>query len=218
MKGSLLMPKSDLSSIRKHIKSNLVIYFLVVLCFLIGISVGGFTVKVINPSHKQELVSYLKGFFQLFQGEQLKNIDIFSQSLINNLQLLSLNWVLGILVIGIPGIIFVIGFKGFVVGFTVGLLIEQFKFKGIALFLLGVLPQNLIIIPTFVVASVLSISFTLMLIRNKLNNKSNQINFYKQFLIYTALYLLLAIFVVIAVSFEAFISPVFIKIISAYIK
>jgi len=210
------MPKSAFNSFKKHIKGNLVTYFLIILCFLIGISVGGFTVKVISPSHKQELVAYLKGFFQLFHGDHLKNIDIFSQSLINNLQLLSLNWILGILVIGIPGIVFIIGFKGFVVGFTVGLLIEQFSFKGILLFLLGVLPQNLIIIPTFVVASVLSISFALMLIRNKLN-KSNQINLYKQFLIYTSLYLLLAVLVIIAVSIEAFISPIFIKMISSYI-
>jgi len=211
------MPKSILNPIKNHIKGNLVTYFLIILCFLIGISVGGFTVKVISISHKQELVAYLKAFFQLFQGEHLKNLDIFSQSLINNLQLLSLNWILGILIIGIPGIIFVIAFKGFVVGFTVGLLIEQFKFKGVLLFLLGVLPQNLIIIPVFIVASVLSISFALMLIRSKLN-KSNQINLYKQFLIYTALYLLLVALVITAVSIEAFISPTFIKMISSYIQ
>jgi len=211
------MPKSAFNSVKKHIKGNLVIYFLIILCFLIGISVGGFTVKVISQNHKQELVAYLKGFFQLFHGEDLKNLDIFSQSLINNLQLLSLNWILGILVIGIPGIIFIIGFKGFVVGFTVGLLVEQFKFTGILLFLLGVLPQNLIIIPTFFAASVLSISFAFMLIRNKLT-KSNQINLYKQFLIYTSLYLLLAVLVIIAVSIEAFISPIFIKLISSYIQ
>lgn len=210
------MPETALNSIKKHIKGNLFTYFLIILCFLIGISVGGFTVKVININHKQELVAYLKGFFQLFHGDNLKNLDIFLQSLINNLQLLSLSWILGILVVGIPGIIFIIGFKGFVIGFTVGLLIEQFKFKGILLFLLGVLPQNLIIIPSFIAASVLSLSFAMMIIRSKLN-KSKQINFSKQFLIYTSLYLLIAVLVIIAVSIEAFISPIFIKMISSYI-
>lgn len=211
------MPKFALDVIKKHIKSNVFTYFLIILCFLIGISVGGFTVKVISPGHKQELVAYLKGFFQLFSIDQVKNMDIFFQSFVNNLQLLSLSWVLGILVIGIPGVIFIIGFKGFVIGFTVALLIEQFKFKGILLFLLGILPQNLIIIPVFVTGSVLSISFGLMLIKNK-SNKSSQINFYKEFSIYTSLYLLLAVFVVIAVSIEAFISPIFIKMVSLYIQ
>ncbi len=207
---------SGFNSFKRHIKNNIMLYFLVILCLLIGISVGGFTVKVINSSHKQELVSYLKGFFQLFHDQSIENVDIFSQSLINNLQLLSLNWIFGILIIGIPGVIFIIGFKGFVIGFTVGLLIEQFNFKGALLFLLGVLPQNLIIIPIFIVSSVISLSFAIMLLKNNLN-KSKHMNFYKQFSIYTALHLMLAILILIAVSMEAFISPLFIKIISGYI-
>lgn len=205
-----------IDSIKKHIKTNIIIYFLIILCFLIGISVGGFTVKVIDINHKQELVSYLRGFFQLFHNESIRSIDIFSQSLTNNLQLLSLSYIFGILVVGIPGIFFIIAFKGFVIGFTVGLLIEQFKLKGVFLFLLGVLPQNLMIIPIFVIASTLSLSFALMIIKNKLN-KTKQINIYKQFLTYTTAYLIFTLLILIAVSIETFISPIFIKIISTYI-
>ncbi len=210
------MPKSVLNLIKTHIKNNIIIYFIVLLCFLIGISVGGFTVKVVSLSHKQELVAYLKGFFQLFHTENLNNFDIFYQSIINNMQLLSLNWILGILIIGIPGIIFIISFKGFVIGFTVGLLVEQFRFKGALIFLLGVLPQNLIIIPVFLGAAVVSLSFTLMLIRNKLS-KSNEMNFQRQFLKYTMVYLLFAGLILISVSIESFISPIFIKMITVYI-
>lgn len=210
------MPIHTLDSIRGHIKNNIVIYFFCILCLLIGISVGGFTAKFVDQSHKQELVAYLKGFFQLFNTDSIRNTDIFSQSLINNIQLLSLNWIFGILIIGIPGIIFIIGFKGFVIGFTVGLLMEQFKFKGIILFLLGVLPQNLILIPVFIISSAFSLCFSVMLIKNKLS-KSKQINFNKQLLIYTMWHLMLAIFILLAVSIEAFISPIFIKIISGYI-
>jgi len=56
-----------------------------------------------------------------------------------------------------------------------------------------------------------------MLIKNKLN-KSKQINFYKQFLIYTTSYVVLALLILIAVSIETFISPIFMKIISGYIQ
>lgn len=210
------MPIHVLESIKNHIKNNIVIYFLCILFLLIGISVGGFTAKFVNQGHKQELVAYLKGFFELFNNNSIRNTDIFSQSLINNLKLLSLNWILGILIIGIPGIIFIISFKGFAIGFTVGLLIEQFKIKGVFLFLLGVLPQNLIIIPVFIISSVFSLHLALSLIKNKFNRTKN-INFHKQFFIYTTWYLVLAAFILIAVSIEAFISPVFIKIISVYI-
>lgn len=203
--------------IKKHIKTNIVIYLIIILCLLIGISVGGFTVKIIGADHKQELVSYLRGFFRLFHNDSIKSGDIFSQSLINNFQLLILCYILGISIIGIIGVFFIIAFKGFVVGFTVGLLMEQFKFKGCLLFLLGVLPQNLIIISVFIVASVLSLSFALTFIKNK-SNKTKQTSIYKEFLTYTAAYLIFGVLILIAVSIETIISPMFIKIIGAYIQ
>lgn len=211
------MPKIAIDSVKNHIKTNIIIYFIVILCLLVGISVGGFTVKIISENHKQELVSYLKGFFRLFHNESIKASDIFSQSLINNLQLLALSYILGISIIGVIGVLFIIGFKGFVIGFTVGLLIEQFKFKGSLLFLLGVLPQNLIIIPTFIVAAVLSLSFALMFFKNKLN-KTKQTNMHEKLLSHTLVYLVLGFLIIIAVSVETIISPVFIKFISGYIQ
>lgn len=211
------MPTIVVDLVKKHIKTNIVIYFIIILCLLIGISVGGFTVKIISINHKQELVSYLKGFFRLFHNNSIKSSDILSQSLINNFQLLILCYILGISIIGIIGVFFIIAFKGFVIGFTVGLLIEQFKFKGCLLFLLGVLPQNLIIISTFIAASVMSLSFALMFIKNKLN-KTKQINIYQQFLTYTSAYLVFSMLILIAVSIETIISPIFIKIIGAYIQ
>lgn len=203
--------------IKKHVKTNIVIYIIIILCLLIGISVGGFTVKIMGSDHKQELVSYLRGFFRLFHNDSIKSSDIFSQSLINNFQLLVLCYILGISIIGIIGIFFIIAFKGFVVGFTVGLLMEQFRFKGCLLFLLGVLPQNLIIISVFVAASAMSLSFVLTFIRNK-SNKMKQTNIYKEFLAYTVTYLIFGVLILVAVSIETVVSPMFIKIIGAYIQ
>ncbi|HZK57463.1 MAG TPA: stage II sporulation protein M, partial [Clostridia bacterium] len=132
-------------------------------------------------------------------------------------QLLVLCYILGISIIGIIGIFFIIAFKGFVVGFTVGLLMEQFRFKGCLLFLLGVLPQNLIIISVFVAASAMSLSFVLTFIRNK-SNKMKQTNIYKEFLAYTVTYLIFGVLILVAVSIETVVSPMFIKIIGAYIQ
>lgn len=210
------MPRSILDSIKAHVKTNLIIYFVTLLCLLIGISVGGFTVKIISANHKQELVAYLKGFFGLFHKESIKSMDIFSQSLINNIQLLVLCYILGISIIGLIGIVFVVAFKGFVVGFTAGLLMEQFKIKGSLLFLLGVLPQNLILMPVFIAASTVSISFALTLIKNKLN-KTKQINIYEKLLKYTMAYLIFTTLILLAVSIETIVSPIFIKLISTYI-
>lgn len=209
------MINSLFNTIKKHVKENLFIYFLVILCFLIGVSVGAFTVKVINEHQKQELVSYLRGFFQLFDDYELKASDILRQSITNNLQLMAINWILGIIVIGIPFIFGIIGFKGFVIGFTVGLLIDEFKFWGILLFLFAVFPQNLIFVPVFIGSTVISLTFSVMLVKVKVNKVRN-FSFLKQFLLYSAVYFILCIVVVIGSLIESFITPIFIRLIVSY--
>ncbi len=47
------MPIVAVDIIKKHVKTNIIIYFIIILCLLIGISVGGFTVKIISENHKQ---------------------------------------------------------------------------------------------------------------------------------------------------------------------
>lgn len=210
------MPISFLNSTKKHIRNNLVLYFLVALCFFIGISVGAFTIKVINPEDKIQLITYLKGYFKLFDGTNINNSDVFIISLKDNLKLLSMDWLLGILVIGLPGILLVVGVKGFVIGFILGLLVSELRFKGILLFLFGILPQNIIIVPIFFYASTLSICFTLSIIKNKLN-KSVKFEFRKALFIYTMSYCILALLLIIGVFIEAFISTNFIKFLNSYI-
>lgn len=199
--------------LKKHIRDHLAIYLLVFFCFLIGISVGAFTVKAVDTHQKQELVAYLRNFFQVFNESSLKGKDIFKQSLQNNLQLVFLNWILGILIVGIPFIFLIIGFKGFVMGFTVGLLIEEFKLQGILLFLFAVIPQNTFIIPIFIFISVSSLSFALGFIKSKVN-KNRNLRYSKQLLMYSYFHLAAVLVIIFAAFIESFIVPFFIKLIT----
>ena len=206
------MPKKTIEFLKKHIKEHLVVYFLVVLCFVIGISVGAFTVKIINAHQKEELISYLRGFFQLFSGSQLKGVDIFVESLKNNLQLLLLNWILGVIIIGLPIVFVIIGFKGFVIGFTVGLLIEEFRLIGGLLFLFSVLPQNIIFIPIFILAAVVSISYSIQIVKGKLSKQRN-FSLTKQLTLFSGIHLGLALVVMVGALVESFIVPFFLSLI-----
>jgi len=206
------VPNKTMEYIKKHIKEHLLIYFLVALCFLIGISVGAFTVKIINIHQKQELIAYLRGFFQLFSGSQLRGADILKESLKNNLQLLLLNWILGVIIIGLPVVFVIIGFKGFVIGFTVGLLIEEFKLYGGLLFLFSVLPQNMIYIPIFIYAAVLSIAHSLLVIKAKVS-KQRSFSLSKQLGVFSGVHLGLALIIVAGSIIESFVVPFFLAII-----
>lgn len=199
--------------LKKHIKDNLIIYSIIVLVFLIGLSVGAFTVKIVDKHQKQELFYYLRDFFQLFHTDELSNSSILKQSFINNIQLLIFSWFLGVLVITAPLVLFIIGFKGFVIGFTVGLLIEEFKFLGVLIFIFGVFPQNLVIIPVFIIASVISLSFAISFLRVKLQ-KIKDTTFSKRLIFYTSLYSSLLILIMVACFIEGYIAPVFIRLIT----
>ncbi|HHY90303.1 MAG TPA: stage II sporulation protein M, partial [Clostridiales bacterium] len=147
--------------IYKHIKGNIVIYFFVCLFFMIGISAGVFTVKALSDSQKQELISYMRSFFQVLQSNPVDEFSVFKQSLINNLQTGILIWLLGITIVGFPLILLLVAVRGLIIGFTVGFLIEQMNWRGILFSLCAVLPHNLLIIPSILVISVIGVSFSI---------------------------------------------------------
>jgi len=64
-----------------------------------------------------------------------------------------------------PLITVLLFFKGFVLGFTVGFLVNEFGFKGIIIALVTVFPQNIIIIPVYLLATVTAVYFSLRLIK-----------------------------------------------------
>lgn len=196
--------------VKRHIRDNLFIYSVVFLCFLVGISVGTFTVKIVDKHQKEDLFYYLKDFFQLFYNSELNNSSVFRQSFMNNFQLLLLNWVLGTFVITAPLVLIVILFKGFVIGFTTGLLFEEFKLWGILIFVFGIFPQNIIIVPAFILSAVIALTFANSFLKQKIQ-KSKGMSFSKKYLSFSLLFGLIIIFISFASIIEAYIAPIFIR-------
>jgi stage II sporulation protein M len=100
--------------------------------------------------------------------------------------------------------------KGMVVGFTVGFLVNQMGWEGFLLSFVSVLPQNLIIIPIFILAATLAVSFSLKMIRRQFMKKVGQpiMPLFGRYMITFAVAIL---FLIAAAGVEAFISPVLMK-------
>lgn len=216
-KGGLILFKKIRDIAWKHIQGNLIIYFLVCMFFVIGISAGAFTIKALGDTQKQELISYMKNFFQILGNKPIDEFSVLKQSLTNNLQTGALIWVLGITVIGIPLILLLIAIRGFIIGFTVGFLVDQLGLKGILFSLLSIFPQNLFIIPSILVIAVIGISFSTMIIRNKLNKShySNHSTF-RQFMMYSTIIFSIFSIIILGCIIEAYVTPVFMRGISQY--
>ncbi|HHU63195.1 MAG TPA: stage II sporulation protein M [Clostridiales bacterium] len=198
-------------NIINHVRSNLLLYIIVLFSFLVGIATGAFTVSSLSDLEKEELIGFLDNFFSILGNQDINASMVFKQSLINNIQTLALIWILGITIIGIPIIMFIIGVRGFVIGFTVGFLINEFGIKGLFFVLTGILPQNLIMIPVLMAIGVIGINYSILMVKNRGKAKQPQRRG-SPFMLYTANLWLLFIPLLIATFIEAFVTPVFMKI------
>ncbi len=194
-----------------YIKDNMVLYITVLILFLIGIILGIYAVLVLQQSQVAELKEYLDIYFYgLSDNATLNQTQIIGSSLVQNLKMLSILWLLGITMFGIPAAIGLLVLKGFTLGFTINFLFTEFSFGGLFFALSATIPQNIFIIPAFLTAGVASLSFSLLHIQSKI--KKRRFHFWQNLWNYTALFIVLALFIVAGSFAEAYITPVFIRI------
>lgn len=187
------------------------IFLFVVVLFLMGVIFGAIVVNSMSYTQKEDLYYYLSQFFgQVSAGKVAESNDLFLQSFLHNSKFIGLIWVLGISVVGLPVILILLFVKGMVVGFTVGFLVSQMGWKGFILAAASILPQNLIIIPIFIIMAAFSVIFSLRLVKKQFIKKYAEpiMPFFKG-------YILALVAAVICISFasgiEAYLSPSLMK-------
>lgn len=199
----------------RNIKENFILYFLLVIALMIGISAGAITINMLNREQTQSLISFLDSFFKILDQEKIDNINIMKHSFSNNFQTVVSIWVLGITVIGLPLIFVIIVLRGFIVGFTVGFLINELGFKGFSFSMLSILPQNIFIIPGIIALAVLSINFSLKIVTSR-TKRGTKFNFASELTRYSVTTAILSILIVIGSIIESYVTPVFMKLFLGY--
>ncbi len=192
----------------------MLIYFTVLLFFMIGISSGAFITKALSDVENKELIDYIENFFKILNTKEINNYLILKQALISNLKMALLIWILGVTIIGIPIILLLVLIRGFIIGFTVGFFIKQMKLKGLVFSIFSMLPQNILIVPGIILIGVTSISFSIMLIKSR--RKNGYGNILNQFFIYSTSISIIYLIISLGCFVEAYISPLFIKLLSNY--
>ncbi|NRD80646.1 stage II sporulation protein M [Bacillus sp. BRMEA1] len=200
--------QSDAASYFREYSS---IFLFVVVLFLMGVIFGAIVVNSMSLTQKEDLYYYLSQFFgQVSNGKVADNNDLFLQSFLQNSKFIGLIWVLGISIIGLPVILILLFVKGMVVGFTVGFLVSQMGWKGFLLAVASIMPQNLIVIPIFIMMAALSVIFSLRMVKKQFIKKYAEpiMPFFKG-------YILALIAAVVCLSLasgiEAYLSPALMK-------
>lgn len=198
---------------RQYMKEHLPFLLFIFVLFATGIAFGAVMVSALTLEQKEELARHLSGFIvTVDQGGGFDSAASFQQSLLLHLKWLGLIWVLGLSVIGLP-LVFALDFlKGVLVGFTVGYMVSQYSWNGLLFAMASVLPQNLIIIPALVIASVAATSFAIQLVKTRLIGKQGALS--ASFWRFTSTALLMAVLLCAAALYEGFLSTELMKLVA----
>ncbi|WP_160721482.1 stage II sporulation protein M [Bacillus sp. USDA818B3_A] len=196
--------QSDAAS---YFREHSSIFLFIVVLFLMGVIFGAIVVNSMSITQKEDLFYYLSQFFgQVSDGTVAEDNDLFLQSFLHNSKFIGLMWILGISIIGLPIILILLFLKGMVVGFTVGFLVSQMGWKGFLMAFASILPQNLIIIPVFILIAAFSVIFSIRMIKRQFMKKYAQpiMPFFKRYIV--AL-MAAVLFISAASGIEAYLSP-----------
>ncbi len=197
--------------IAKHLEEYSSLYIFHSVLFLMGVIFGAIVVNSLSFTQKEDLFYFLNEFFVQFkQGELVRAGEVFWHTFSYNGKFIGLMWLLGISMIGLPLILVLLFLKGMVIGFTIGFLVLQMGWKGFLLSLAAVLPQNIIIIPTFIAVAVMAVAFSLLMIR-KLFVKSLYQPFAPMLARYFMAYGVFLLALGVAAFIEGYFTPYFMK-------
>lgn len=190
----------------EHVKENMTIYIFMVTLFLTGIIFGAITVNSMSFVQKQDLFFHLDRYFvQLNGDETIASKDILKRSFFFHVKYLFLLFILGLTIIGLPVVWILIFMKGLVIGFSVGFIVNQLGGKGLLIATLAIAPQNIIIIPVYIIAGSLSMIFSLSLLY-KLFGRSVSYSIGRPFLQYSFYFVILLLFALGSSLIETFIA------------
>lgn len=159
-----------------------------------------------NFVQKEDLFFYLERFFLGYlQDEDISKQALFQNAIFYHIQFLSLLFFLGLAVIGLPIIWVLLFVKGVAIGFTVGFFVNQLGIKGLLFSFSAIAPQNLILIPIYIMASSFAMIFSLTLLQSMFSRRYKQ-PILQIFYRYTAVFICLMIVVSIAALLESIVS------------
>jgi stage II sporulation protein M len=196
--------------LRMYMKEHFPFFLFIFVLFATGIVFGAVLVGALTLEQREEMARHLAAFAATVdQGGGFNEGASFQQAVILHLKWLGLIWVLGLSVIGLP-LVFALDFlKGVLVGFTVGYMVSVYSWDGVWFAFVSVLPQNLVIIPAFIIVSVAATLFAIHLVKARVVGREGSLA--GAFWRYTATALFMVIALTGAALYEGYLSPELMK-------
>lgn len=129
--------------------------------FLSGSSAGVFLELAMDSNEKQLMAQFLRAFLAAGGNSAPNPFELLASGIELNLFLLAMMMLAGLSAIGFPAAHLIVLYKGMAIGFSASLILETSASRGIPSLLLSMLPQNLLLIPAFLLAAAASQNYAL---------------------------------------------------------
>ena len=186
------------------------VYYAVSLLLCVGLICGLVFSAILSDMRQREIESFVQSFCRTSTLEGVNSTQVFFSSFIHNLKIAFILWLCSVSTVFIPVSGVVVLSEGFGIGFTVGSLTRIFGIKGFALSLVSVLPGGVFAIPVIVHLACCSVYYALEKRRRPEigNNRRIMVRF-------SVTAMLCIIILAFASLVDGYISPVFVRNISA---
>lgn len=197
--------KKAISKVKDKVKldKNLLLFFMILL--LIGIIVGSIFVVMLNKTDQNLIQEYLNGFLDNIQNNKIDYWLVLKNNLWNILLFISVIWLLGISVIGLPVIVVMFFTKAFLLGFSIGSILFTYKLKGILFALIYVFPGQVISLIACLVLAMYAVSFSIKLIHALIKKKT--LDFKYMINRYLLIFLITFVIVVLMSLYDTYLMP-----------
>lgn len=194
-----------------YIRHHFAVCFFIVLIFGTGIVSGAFAVRVLPEAQLLELADYLDGYLGALreQAGMISSNEALEIAMFHHMKGIFLVWLLGFTMIGIPCIFFLVFTQGFILGFTVGFFIREYILQGALFAVMGVLPQQLLFVPSMLFTALCAVSLSILLIRRCTARTTCQLKSYG--VRYLAILPILLLITLGGVLIEVYVSPFLLK-------
>lgn len=145
------------------------VYLLVAVLFAAGSLFGALAATALTPAQAAGVAGEVREFIgNVRSGDFGSRAAVARSALVRDvIRTVGLCWLLGLSVVGLPLVLVIVFSRGFLLGFTVAVLVKELALGGLAVALVAVLPQSLLSIPATVVAAVGAISFAAALVKER---------------------------------------------------
>ena len=192
-------------------------YMFLLIIVVIGIVMGVIFSNILNMEDSKLVYSKITTYFQNIKDDiPINYLENLFTSLKNNLLYLVVIWILGLGVIGLLFNNFILFFKSFIFGFSIGSIINIYLYQGLVLSFFYVFPSLIINLIILMIMTFYANDFSLKIFNVLFRKK--EFKFTPIMIRYTKILGIFTCIMIFSSLIETFIMPFFLKLFSFLIK